>query len=158
MALTFVACCGPCWTGSRQNKVGVSLIYTMRLHRHAVSRAAWPRSWTPIYSMPRSTILESAGSCRWPTWSSSTPCSRLSVGLLSDGARFLLQYPFSGTPWHWTFIRRTLYPFPSTAQDIFSVNLSQHNLLWHFCFQRTRCRELRNSFTIWATLNGDWSW
>ena len=36
---------------------------------------------------------------------------RLSVGLLSDGVRFLSQHSFSGTPCQWTLSYRALYTF-----------------------------------------------
>ena len=76
----------------------------------------------------------------------------LSVGLLSDSARFLLQHPFSGTPCHWTFSHHPLYPFfVNSSRHFFSVNLPQHFTVT-FCFHRTRSRGLSNSFTIWATL------
>ena len=91
---------------------------------HGVSRAAWPRS----------TILESAGSRHWPTWSSPTPLivytttpysAFPSVYCRSNGARFLLQHPFSGTPCHWTFSHCPLYPFSiNGSRHFFSVNLS----------------------------------
>jgi len=51
--------------------------------------------------------------------------SRLSVGPLSDSARFLSQHPFSGTPYHWTFSDRPLYQFSiSGSTHFFSGNLS----------------------------------
>jgi len=53
------------------------------------------------------------------------PTFHLSVGLLWDGAHFLLQHPFSKTPCHWTFSDRPLYPFSvNGSRHFFSVNLS----------------------------------
>ena len=125
--------------------------------RHGISRATWSLS----------TISEPANPYCRPTWSSPTsvivypftPCSVIPYDPPLDGARFLLQHPFSETLCHWTSSHHPLWLFFVNGwKHFYFVN----RFLTFYCSFTVHAFVVSVIVFIWATLKNlhwliDWS-